>query len=370
MPAVSRRPPRRRADPARAPTIFDVAALAGVSKSTVSNVIRGVDGVSAETRARVAGAIERLGYRPNAIARQFVHQRTNIIGVLAGNLDNPFHGEMATRVVRAASRHGYTAMFCDIERDEARTLAGVELLLEQRVAGIVFLAIFGSSANVARAVGDRVPVVFIGLREEWADSAAVDDRRGTRAATRHLIELGHRRIGYLTSAGVEQRTARARREGYRSAMAGAGLPPMEALRWDPEQEFVAVRGRRVPLEQELARAAGPTAVVCSNDLGAMALLEVADRLGVQVPEQLSVVGFDNVHFAGLARIALTTVAQPLDDLARTGVEMLVERIRGGDGGPPRHLSLPTDLVVRGSTSPPAGGGRGRRAPRAAPSAVQ
>src|SRR5579863_930312 len=123
----------------RAPTILDVAAAAGVSKSTVSNVVRGVE-VSDATRARVLGAIERLNYKPNAIARQFVQQRTTMLGVLVGDLSNPYYAQMAQVAERAAFTHGYTAMFCNIEGEETIAVSGVNALLEHRVAGIVFLA--------------------------------------------------------------------------------------------------------------------------------------------------------------------------------------------------------------------------------------
>ena len=136
--------------PGDVPTIFDVAALAGVSKSTVSNVIRGTDGVAVATRERVQRAVKILGYRPNVLARQFVQQRTTILGVLVGDLDNPFYAEMAKRVERYAYDAGYTAMFCNIEGGEGDdfALSRVESLLEQRVAGIVFLAFFGRSPDV------------------------------------------------------------------------------------------------------------------------------------------------------------------------------------------------------------------------------
>src|ERR687886_1977179 len=151
--------------PAKAPTIFDVAALAGVSKSTVSNVVRGGDGVAPATRARVEGAVERLGYRPNALARQLVRQRTNIVGVLVGDLANPFYAQLARGVERCAAARGYRVMFSNIEEDEN----AVEALLEQRVAGFVFLALPAG----APAVDHRVPAVFAGLRERWGDSVAV-----------------------------------------------------------------------------------------------------------------------------------------------------------------------------------------------------
>ena len=339
------------------PTIFEVAALAGVSKSTVSNVIRGVDGVSARTRERVLEAVDRLGYRPNALARQIVAQRTTMLGVLVGDLDNPFYAEMAKLIERWAFRHGYTAMFCNIEGDDHLAVAGVEALLEQRVAGIVFLAFFGRSPAIAELLRRRVPVVFVGLREDWGDSVAVSDGAGARLATQHLIDLGHRRIAYLTTPAVEHRADRARHSGYREALRRAGLEPRPVVRWAPGSEGARIGGRLAPLTDVLVGPDRPTALFVSNDLGAIALLEFTDRHGQRVPEDLSVVGFDNVTLAGLSRISLTTVAQPLDELARLGIERLVARIEAGaehDDDRARVTTVPVELVVRGSTGPPPG----------------
>jgi LacI family transcriptional regulator len=333
------------------PTIFEVAALAGVSKSTVSNVVRGVDGVSIETRERVLAAIERLGYRPNALARQFVQQRTTMLGVLVGDLDNPFYAEMAKLIERWAFHHGYTAMFCNIEGEDELAVAGVETLLEQRVAGIVFLAFFGRSPEIEELLRRRVPVVFVGLREEWGDSVAVSDAAGARLATEHLIALGHRRIVYLTTPAVERRADRARHAGYRDALRRAGLQHSPPVRWAPGFDEATIAGKPVALTDVLMSPERPTGLFVSNDLGAIALQEFIDVHGLRVPDDVSLVGFDNVSLSGLARISLTTVAQPLDELARLGVERLVDRIEHR-AGRQRTTTVPVELVVRGSTGPP------------------
>jgi LacI family transcriptional regulator len=337
------------------PTIFDVAALAGVSKSTVSNVIREVDGVAEPTRERVLEAIERLGYRPNALARQFVAQRTTTLGVLVGDLDNPFYAEMAKLIERWAFHHGYLAMFCNIEGEDDLALGGVEALLEQRVAGIVFLASSGRTPMVQERLRGRAPVVFVGLREDWGDAVAAGDAEGGRLATQHLIDFGHRRIAYLTTPTVEQRADRARQTGYRAAMRRAGLSPLPPMRWIPGAEEVRAGGRPAPLSDLFTGPERLTGVFVSNDMAAIALQEFMDVHRLGVPEHVSLVGFDNVSLAGFARISLTTVAQPLNDLARLGVQQLVERIEGEeqtDG--PQLITVPVRLVVRGSSGPAPG----------------
>jgi LacI family transcriptional regulator len=248
-------------------------------------------------------------------------------------------------------------MFCNIEGDDQLALSGVEALLEQRVAGIVFLAFFGRSPAIEELLRRRVPVVFVGLREDWGDSVAVSDGAGARLATEHLIALGHRRIAYVTTPAVERRADRARHSGYREALRRAGLEPMPAVRWSPGSEGVRIGGRLAPLAEVLVGPDRPTGLFVSNDLGAIALLEYTDRHGQRVPEDISVVGFDNVSLAGLSRISLTTVSQPLDELARLGLERLVARIEGDASvhdERARSLTVPVELVVRGSTAPPPG----------------
>jgi DNA-binding LacI/PurR family transcriptional regulator len=339
----------------REPTIFDVAALAGVSKSTVSNVVRHSAGVSDGTRDRVQRAIEILGYRPNALARQFVRQRTTLLGVLVGDLDNPFYGDIAKRLERVAFEGGYTTMFCNIESDDPDfALSRVEALLEQRPAAIAFLALFGRSPDIERALYGTVPVVFAGLREDWGDSVSVSNSQGGSIATQHLIDLGHRRIAYVTTHSLEQRAAQARHRGYQSAMRAVGAEHLPPIHWEPGSEHATMRGRRIAMLDRLDGENGVTGVFCSNDTAAIAMLELADRHGIRVPEDLSVVGFDDVHLASLARISLTTVRQPLDEIARESVGIVLARLEGALTGPPRHVRATPSLVVRNSTAPPPG----------------
>ena len=336
----------------RAPTILDVAAAAGVSKSTVSNVVRGVE-VSDATRARVLGAIERLGYKPNVIARQFVQQRTTMLGVLVGDLSNPYYAQMAQVAERAAFHCGYTAMFCNIEGAENIAVAGVEALLEHRVAGIVFLAFISRTPQLDSALKQAaVPIVFLGLSEEWGDSVGPQDKEGGRLATEHLLELGHRRIAYVRTPLVEPSGDRARYAGYRVAMRKAGATATAPLQWDPGADTVREGTANRPLATTLADPDGPTALFVSNDIGAIAMIETCERLGRKVPQDVSIVGFDDIALAGLHRISLTTVAQSLDFQAERAVDLLLERIEN-PATPPRHESVPVELRVRTSTAPPA-----------------
>ena len=298
--------PRRiapRAEPSRrrrgkAPTIFDVAAIAGVSKSTVSNVVRGADEVSEQTRARVLDAIARLQYTPNAIARQFVNQRTTMLGVLVGDLGNPYYAQMARVVERAAFGCGYTAMFCNIEGDDNLAAAGVDALLEQRVAGVVFLAFSENTPHLEDSLRHAaVPIVFLGLHERWADSVSPRDTDGGRLATSHLLGLGHERIAYVRTPLVEMSTDRARHAGYRAALRSAGRSSLAPVRWEPGSPVLRA-GRVQSTVAELFRGQrAPTAVFVSNDIGAIALIEAIETEGINVPADISVVGFDDIAIA-------------------------------------------------------------------------
>jgi LacI family transcriptional regulator len=342
--------PRRRRE-RKAPTIFDVAAAAGVSKSTVSNVVRGVE-VSEATRVRVLGAIERLNYKPNAIARQFVKQRTTMLGVLVGDLSNPYYAQMAQVAERAAFGCGYTTMFCNIEGEENIAVAGVEALLEHRVAGVVFHAFMPGSSPVEDALKRAaVPIVFLGLSEQWGDSVGPQDTQGGRLATEHLLALGHERIAYVRTPLVEPSGDRARYAGYRSAMRKAGKTATTPLVWEPGAHSVRAGRVRLELADALEQPDAPTALFVSNDIGAIAMIEVCETLGFDVPGKLSIVGFDDIALAGLHRISLTTVAQSLDFQAERAVALLMERIEN-PRIEPRHESVPVALKVRDSTGPP------------------
>jgi LacI family transcriptional regulator len=339
-------------------TIFDVARSAGVSKSTVSNVVRGVNEVSDETRRRVLDAIAALNYTPNGIARQFVRRRTTMIGVLVGDLGNAYHAQLARVVERALFRAGYTALFCNIEGDEALAIAGVDALMEQRVAGFLLLASIERIPQLQPSLRRTgVPTVVIGLRQRWTDSVGPQDREGGRLAAQHLVDLGHRRIGYVRTSMGEASGDRARHAGYRAVLLEAGVEPPPSMWWEPGSETIRVGRAAVNLIEGLRGPGAPTALFVWNDFAAIALVEACEAAGISIPRDLSIVGFDDIAIAGLNRISLTTIAQPLDFQAERAVEFLLERMEGRAPERPRHLSVPVEIRVRGSSAPLAGARR-------------
>lgn len=337
---------------AKAPTIFDVAAAAGVSKSTVSNVVRGTEEVSVLTRSRVLEAIQRLDYKPNAIARQFVKQRTTVLAVLVGDLRFPVHAQLAQAAERSAFQLGYSTMLSGTAATDHTAASRIDALLEQRVAGIVCILTTPHSPELDTALRRAgVPVVFIGLSEQWSDSVCPRDAKGGRLATEHLVSLGHRRIAYVRAPHLADSADRARYAGYRSAMRAAGLLAMPPIQWEPGEEHVRLARHDRDLAAVLQDRDGPTALFVSTDSAAISMLELCESHGYSVPDHVSIVGFDDIELAGLKRISLTTVAQPFEYQAEQAVELLLERIEN-PGLEARHVSAPVELRVRGSTAPP------------------
>ena len=351
-------------EPRKPPTIFDVAAEASVSKSTVSNVVRGVAEISPATRTRVLEAIERLGYRPNGIARQFVQQRSTMLGVLMDNLSNPNNAQMAQGVERAAFGSGYTTMFCNIEGSSDIAVSAVDVLLSQRVAGIIMLAPIERRSRAYDLLHETgLPNVFAGLSGTWGDSVGPRDAEGARLATGHLIDLGHERIAYVRTPLVERSGDQARSSGYRNAMRRRALRPMSTFVWNPGSRTVRINNRHVPFEIALTSPEAPTAFFVSNDIGAIGLIDACEAIGLRVPGDISVVGFDDITIAALKRIALTTVSQPLMFQAERAVNLLLERIERPTIAP-RHVRVPVELRVRESTArPPQATTRARTAAR-------
>ena len=248
--------------------------------------MRGADEVSEQTRARVLEAIARLQYTPNAIARQFVNQRTTNLGVLVGDLGNPYYAQMARVVERAAFGFGYTAMFCNIEGDDNLAAAGVDALVEQRVAGVVFLAFSENTPHFwTRFAAPRCRSCSSGCTSAGPTRSARATPRRTYP-TDHLLALGHERIGYMRTPLVEPSTDRARQSGYRAALRRAGGPALPTLRWEPGSPVL--RSGRLQLGvAELFRAPqAPSAVFVSNDIGAIALIEAVESAGIDVPADL------------------------------------------------------------------------------------
>ncbi len=331
----------------RTPTIRDVAARAGVSKSLVSLVMRGAPNVSEERRAAVLDAARELGYRPNAVARSLVRRRSHVIGVMLSDLRNPYFAEVAESVDELAGRFGYRALINSGSRRPAAEERAIETLLQLRVDGLILAGPVLATAVIARAAA-AVPVSLVSraARTPGIDTVRNDDRLGAMIAVDHLVSLGHRRIAHVD--GGRGAGAEARRTGYRRAMERNGL--VRNIRIVPGSftEEGGYRGVERLLGERRRR---PTAIFVANDLAAIGALQALEDAGREVPAEMSVIGYDNTMLASLRRIGLSTIDQPSAEIGATAVRLLLERIEEGRTED-RHIVLPPSLVVRETTAPP------------------
>lgn len=327
-------------------TIRDVAKAAGVGQATVSRVLNSSGYVHPDTRERVQQAATALGYVPNYLARSLVSRSTATVGLILPDITNPFFPGITRGAEDAASARGYTVFLCNTDNDPAMEVQDVRKLRERLVDGIIFVGATDRRELLASLQADGVPVVVTDRQVENldVDMVLVDNTLGALLACRHLIELGHRVIAHA-AGHLGTRTGQDRLTGYRQAIEEANLGFSEALviRGD-----YSVESGQHAAQVLLGRTPRPTAIFCGNDLTAMGVLRAAEAAGLVVPDDLSLVGFDDVQMASLLRPALTTVRQPAYDMGRLAMEMLLERIAGQAGSARRTIFQP-ELVVRSTT---------------------
>ncbi len=336
----------------------DVARLAGVSVSTVSRALAQAEHVSAETRERVAAAAVRLGYRPNPTARGLRMGRTQTLGLLVPDLENPYFASVTKGVQARARAAGYGLFVADSEED-APTEPELVREFSQRVDGVLLASPRSDDETLLRAV-EGVPAVLVSRDVEGLSSVAVDDADGSAQALGHLHALGHRRIGVAAGPGNSW-SGRRRVDGLRAAAEQLdGVTLVELGSFPPyfSGGFAAA---------DHAVAADVTGVVAFNDLMALGILDRLRGRGVRVPEDMSVVGFDDVPVATLVSPALTTVHVPRAGLGRRAVDLLVAALDPGSRTEPAaHHRLAVEIVVRGSTGVPGARPRSTPAEEAAP----
>lgn len=326
----------------------DVAARAGVSRALVSLVFNNSPKVSEQRRAAVLCAAEELGYQPHVMARALASRTSTVLGVMVSDLRNAFFADVIEGLEAAARDAGFELVLNTGSRSPGREQAALRSLLSFHPAGIVLL----SPVVPASAIEDtarKCPVVLVSRssRLSTVDTVNDDGVAGSRLAVEHLISLGHRRITHLD--GGTATTSAARRKGYRLAMEAHGLSPVVIA-----SEHTDTGGEKAvrQLLGTSARDSWPTALFCGNDFNAFGAISALEEEGLRVPEDISVVGYDNTSLAALRRVSLTTVDQPRSEMGRLAVQALLERVKGQRTEPVRHLLRPS-LVVRGTTCPPA-----------------
>ncbi len=327
------------------PTIQEVAKKAGVSPTTVSHVINKSRIVADETRLRVEAAMEELHYRPNALARSLRRGQTHTLGLILPDISNPYFAEIGHSIETAAFEQGYSVILCNTEGDLDKEDLYVDVLSKKQVDGMIFVAAGDKTDSLRALLRHKLPVVMVDrdLPDVEVDAVLADNRQGGYLATNHLIARGHRRIGCI--AGPSHLTPSAQRViGYREALIEADLPIDDDLimRGDfhPESGYLAARAL-------LDRIDAPSAVFACNDLMALGALRAARECNRHVPQDLAVVGFDDIELASFMSPPLTTIAQPKIDLGRLAVEWLIEHI-ADKSRPARRELLPTRLIVRGT----------------------
>jgi len=334
-------------------TIYEVARRAGVSTATVSRVLSQPAVVSAATRKRVLGAIERLGYTPNVAAKNLRTARTGKLLVTVPDISNPFFSLILRGIEDAAQREGYAVLLGDTQHDEAREDGYAAMLSRKEADGLIFLGhrLPKQAAALIRSMAPRCAPVVNGCEFNprlGVPSVHIDNAKAASEAMDHLFRLGHRRIAIITGPLVSPLS----RDRLRGAMARAKRERAErdidVMNGDFSIESGAAEGDRL-----LGRRERPTAIFCFNDEMAMGVIQAARRRGLRLPEQLSVVGFDDIRFSSYMDPPLTTVSQPMRAIGEGTVRLLLE-VLSEDLAAPESVTLPHTLVIRSSTSPPRG----------------
>jgi DNA-binding LacI/PurR family transcriptional regulator len=341
-------------------TMRDIARRAGVSTATVSRALAGSDAVTTEVRERVLAVASELSYVPSRLPANLRSKSVRILSLVVGNVRNPYFPELIGGAEEAAAKAGFSLLFGDSDEDAERESAILAQLAVERVAGVAVAATSGVTDGLRALLSVRIPVVAVDRRlpEVEVDTVTVDNEAAMYRGVRHLLELGHRRIA-LVSGPMDVSAIRERHGGYVRALTEAGISPVPSLI------------RHADLREPLARsgaeellAAQPSAFVTVNNLATVGALKALRHAGLKVPDDVSVLGFDDLLAGELLDPPLTAIAQPTYTIGQKAIELLVRRIATPDV-PVSDVVLDTEFIVRASTGPvrasrsSRGGGAGR-----------
>ncbi|MGL4192140.1 MAG: substrate-binding domain-containing protein [Vibrio sp.] len=327
-------------------TMKDIARLAGVSTSTVSHVINQSRFVSDEIAERVNNAAQQLNYAPSALARSLKMNCTKTIGMLVTTSTNPFFGEVVKGVERSCYQQGYNLILCNTEGDQQRMQASINALLQKRVDGLLLMcsSVEGERLEMFERYPD-IPVVVM----DWGPMLFASDKiqdnslQGGYMATKYLMECGHRTIGCVTGPLVRHQ-AQMRYEGYKRALTDAGITINPD--WIVEADFECTGGYQA-FEKLCQRGTLPSALFVCNDMMAMGVIQAAHHRGMQIPDDLSLIGYDDIHIAKFMSPALTTIHQPKYRLGQAAIDTLLHRLQNPHAAP-QVVQLEPTLVERSS----------------------
>ncbi|QMV17944.1 LacI family DNA-binding transcriptional regulator [Granulicella sp. 5B5] len=337
--------------------IRSVAERAGVSIATVSRAMNRVPTVDAELAERVWAAVKELNYLPNTQARALVSGKSRLLGLIVSEITNPFFPELIQEFENVAVRHGYEILIASTNYERKKMEECARRMLERKVDGVAVMTFGIEDFLFERFAADKVPVVFVDAAPErpMSSALAVDYRVGIDEGVRHLVGLGHTKIGFITGP-LRLRSAQARKAAFVECMQSAGVN-VESV-WVVEGEHTLESGRDA-MERLLAMKERPTAVMCSNDMTAIGVQHALFEAGLKVPEDLSLIGFDDIHLAEYTIPPLTTVRMACKDLAERSVGALLVHLKSGVAEAAAEM-IPTRLIVRQTTGAPKEGKKARR----------
>lgn len=330
--------------------IKDIAKKAGVSYATVSRALNNRPGVNEKTRRDIQKLAEEMGYKPNALARGLVTRESRTLGLVIPDITNPFFPEVARGVEDAASRSGYNVFLCNTNWDAGKENTYVEVLEEKRIDGLVLASVTDDGKTLEGFIRRGTPLVLVNrvLKDIDTHYVIIDNIKGGCMVVEYLLELGHTRIAFIGGLPHVEAT-RERLQGYRLAMSTAGMPVDEELiLYD---SFKKESGYQNTMRL-LAIDPRPTAIFAANDVLALGVIQAIQDAGLRVPDDIAVIGFDDITFASYAEIGLTTIAQPKYVMGEMAAKILIEDIKEGDTGEKKHVVLQPRLVVRKSSGSP------------------
>ena len=329
-------------------TIKDIARKAGVSPAAVSKALNGQPDIGEATRGKILRISKELGYTPNMIARNLVKKGNKTVGVLIPDISTPIYPVIYKGINERAMEYGYTLFLGDTKRDLTNERKYIATMMENRVAGLLVSPVSNDISHLEEVVKNQIPIIYFGgkVNESMNDYIGIDNLRGGALAVEHLTELGHQRITMICD-DLNTRTRYDRVEGYRNAMINSGLTP------DVFIDDEGLKGRKcgsAAIKRILKRnQEAPTAVFALNDLMAIGVMEALNTAGLRVPEDISVMGYDDIPFASLPMIGLSTIWQPKFETGEMALEQLHHRIIRDNWEGERQVVLQPELKIRTST---------------------